>query len=195
MPLIKRWNFCTYTLSVFSIIVRILSLAERLFQICTRAETSATKDSSPCNSTLINLLSARDRLRLEREERATARLRRRQTEQEGRRSERTEVREARLNRRSVHGEESVVFSGSIPMELDCEGSIVSACTEHYKFEFLRCCITHPLISDIIFLYQLAQVRLHNVLHFLVLSPILVLTRLSAKERQNYGTPFVSKVLQ
>ena len=30
MPLIKRWNFCTYTLSVFSIIVRILSLAERL---------------------------------------------------------------------------------------------------------------------------------------------------------------------
>ena len=72
---------------------------------------------------------------------------------------------------------------------------MSACTEHYKFEFLRCCITHPLISDIIFLYQLAQVRLHNVLHFLVLSPILVLTRLSAKERQNYGTPFVSKVLQ
>ena len=32
MPLIKRWNFCTYTLSVFSIIVRILSLAERLVQ-------------------------------------------------------------------------------------------------------------------------------------------------------------------
>jgi len=55
----------------------------RAFQICTRAETSATKDSSPCNSTLINLLSARDILRLEREERATARLRRRQTEQEG----------------------------------------------------------------------------------------------------------------
>ena len=30
MPLIEHWNFCTYTLSVFSIIVRILSLAERL---------------------------------------------------------------------------------------------------------------------------------------------------------------------
>ena len=30
MPLIKRWNFCTYTLPVFSIIVRILSLAEQL---------------------------------------------------------------------------------------------------------------------------------------------------------------------
>ena len=30
----------------------------------------ATKDSTPCNSTLINLLSARDRLRIKREERA-----------------------------------------------------------------------------------------------------------------------------
>ena len=59
----------------------------------------ATRDSSPCNSTL---LSARDRLRLKREERTTARLqRRRQSEQEGRRSERTEVREARVDRRSV----------------------------------------------------------------------------------------------
>ena len=68
-----------------------------------------TKDSSPCNSTLINVQSARDRLRLEREERATARLRWRQREQERRRSERTEVRKARLDRRSVHGEESVVI--------------------------------------------------------------------------------------
>jgi len=52
-----------------------------------------------CNSMLINLLSARDRLRLKREERATARLQRqRQREQEGRRSEQTEVREARLDR-------------------------------------------------------------------------------------------------
>ena len=61
---------------------------------------------------------------MEREERATARLQcRRQREQEGRRSERTEVRQARLDRRSVHGEESVVFSGSIGVELDSEGSI------------------------------------------------------------------------
>ena len=60
--------------------------------------------------------------RLEREERAIARLqRRRQREQEGRRSGRTEVRQARLDRRSVHGEESVVFSGSIGVELNSEG--------------------------------------------------------------------------
>ena len=38
--------------------------------------------------------------------------------------------EARLDRRSIHGEESVVFSGSIGVELDSEGSIVSTCTEH-----------------------------------------------------------------
>ena len=50
----------------------------------------ATKGSSPCNSTLMNL-SAQDRLRLEGEERATARLHRQcQREQEGRQSERTE---------------------------------------------------------------------------------------------------------
>ena len=49
---------------------------------------------------------------------------------EGRRSERTEVRQARLDRGRVHGEESVTFSGSIAMELDSEGSIVSTCTEH-----------------------------------------------------------------
>ena len=70
-------------------------------------------------------------MRLERGERATARLqRRRQREQEGRQSEWTAVREARLDRRSVHSEESVVFSGSIGVELDSEGSIVSTCTEH-----------------------------------------------------------------
>ena len=34
----------------------------------------ATENSSPCNSVPMNLLSARDRLRLEQEERATARL-------------------------------------------------------------------------------------------------------------------------
>ena len=61
---------------------------------------------------------------MEREERATARLQcQRQREQEGRQSERTEVRQARLDRRSVHGEEFVVFSGSIGVELDSEGSI------------------------------------------------------------------------
>ena len=43
----------------------------------------ATEDFSLCNSTLMNLLSAIERLRLEREERATARLEhRRQIEQE-----------------------------------------------------------------------------------------------------------------
>ena len=113
-----------------------------------------TKDSSPCNSTLIYLLSARDRLHLKQEEKASARLQRRcQREQEGRRSERTEVREARLDRRSVHGEESAMFSGSIGVELDSEGSIMSGCTD---------------ISDIIFMYQLAQAHPHNVLHFLVI---------------------------
>ena len=79
---------------------------------------NATEDSSPCNSTPMNLLSARDRLHLEQEERAIARLqRRRQREQEGRRSEWTEVRQARLDRRSIHSEESVVFNGSIGVKL------------------------------------------------------------------------------
>ena len=64
-------------------------------------------------------------------ERATARLQHgRQREQEGRRSEWTEVRQARLDRRSVHGEGSVMFNGSIGVDLDSEGFIVSACTEH-----------------------------------------------------------------
>ena len=36
------------------------------------------------------------------------------------------MREAWLDRQSVHSEESVVFSGSIGVELDSEGSIVSA---------------------------------------------------------------------
>ena len=44
----------------------------------------------------------------------------RQSEQEGRRSEWIEVRQARLDRRCVHGEESVAFSGSISVELDSE---------------------------------------------------------------------------
>ena len=68
---------------------------------------------------------------MKREERATARLQcRHQREQEGRRSDQTEVRETRLDRQSLHGEKSVVFSRSICVEVDSEGSIVSACTEH-----------------------------------------------------------------
>ena len=51
----------------------------------------------------------------------------RQREDEGRRSEQTEVRQARLDRRHVHGDESInTFSRSIGMELDSEGS---TCTE------------------------------------------------------------------
>ena len=92
---------------------------------------NATEDSSLCNSTPMNLVSARDRFCLEQEERATARLqRRRQREQEGRRSEQTEVTQARADRQHVPGEESVAFSGSISMELDSEGSIMSTYTEH-----------------------------------------------------------------
>ena len=52
-----------------------------------------------------------------------------QRQQERRGSERTKVMHARLDRRSVHGEESVIFSGSIGVELDSEGFIVSTCTE------------------------------------------------------------------
>ena len=50
--------------------------------------------------------------------------------QEGRQSEQTEVRQARLDRGRVRGEESVAFSGSISVELHSEGSFVSTCTEH-----------------------------------------------------------------
>jgi len=50
----------------------------------------------------MNLLSARDRLRIEREERATARLQCRCQSDQKQRSEQTEVRQARLDRRCVH---------------------------------------------------------------------------------------------
>ena len=78
------------------------------------------------NSTPMNLLSARDRLHLEQEKRATARLQRqRQREQERRQSEQTKAKQARLDRRPVHDEEScVAFSRPIGMELDSERSIV-----------------------------------------------------------------------
>ena len=96
----------------------------------------STKDSSPCNSTLMNQLSAREILHASGARgKGYARLQLwPQTEQEGRQSEQTEVRDARLDRQSVHGEESVVFSRSISVELDSEGSIVSTCTEHLDFE-------------------------------------------------------------
>ena len=72
----------------------------------------------------MNLLSVRDRLHLEREERATARLqRRRQREQDQRRSEQTEVRQARLDRRIRGEESSVTFSTSIGVELDSKGFV------------------------------------------------------------------------
>ena len=98
----------------------------------------------------MNLLIARDRLPLGVwsvwSERKGLLLRRRQREQEGRRSEWTEVRQARLDTRSIHGEESVMFSGSIGMELDSEGSIVSTCTES-NFED----VTSLIHSSVIFL--------------------------------------------
>ena len=95
----------------------------------------------------MNLLIARDRLPLGVwSERKGLLLRRRQREQEGRWSEWTEVRQARLDTRSVHGEESVVFSGSIGVELDSEGSIVSTCTES-NFED----VTSLIHSSVIFL--------------------------------------------
>ena len=93
---------------------------------------NATEDSSPCNSTPMNqLLGARDRLHLEQDERATPRLQHRhQTEQERRRSEQTEVRQARLDRQRAHGEKSsVAFSRSLGVELDSEGSIMSTCAQ------------------------------------------------------------------
>ena len=63
-------------------------------------------DSSLPNSTPRDLLSERERLRLEREERATARLQRRcQRDRERRRSEQAEVRQARLERRHEHDHE------------------------------------------------------------------------------------------
>ena len=78
-----------------------------------------------------------------------------QREQEGRRSERTEVRQARLDRQPVHGEESVAFSGFISVELDSEGPSCQLAVNIKNFEAI-CYITRPLISDIVFLYQLAQ---------------------------------------
>ena len=94
--------------------------------------------------TPINLLSVRDRLHLEWEERLLLDCSISTKRQEGRRSEWTEIRQARLDRQCIHSVESVAFSRSISVELDGEGS---TCTENLKFEFWRYYITHPLISS------------------------------------------------
>ena len=89
---------------------------------------NATEDS---NSTAMNLLSVRDRLHLEGEERATGRLQHgRQREQEGRRSEWTEVSliDVVYTVRSLSHTVSVAFGGFIGVELNSEGSVVSTCT-------------------------------------------------------------------
>ena len=63
---------------------------------------STTEDFPLCNSMPRDLLSARERLGLEREEKATARLQRgRERDRERRRSERAEVRQAKLDRQRV----------------------------------------------------------------------------------------------
>ena len=79
----------------------------------------------------MNLLNVSEKLRLEQEERATARLQHcRQRDQEGRQSEWTEVRQARPDRQRVQCEESVTFSRSIGVELNSKGSIESTCADH-----------------------------------------------------------------
>ena len=61
-------------------------------------------------------LNADESTECERQIASGARLQRqRQREHEGRRSEQTDVRQARLDRRCVHGEESAAFSGYISM--------------------------------------------------------------------------------
>ena len=52
----------------------------------------------------------------------------------GRRSERTKVRQARLDR-SIHGEESVTFSGSIGVELNSKGPSCQLALNIKNFEF------------------------------------------------------------
>ena len=64
----------------------------------------------------------------------------------------------------VHSEESVVFSGSVAVELDSEGSTVSTCTEHYILKMLHHSSTHQWYN----IPVSAQASPHNVLHFLVI---------------------------
>ena len=96
-------------------------------------------------------------------------------QREGRRSERTEVRQARLDRRSGDSEESVVFSGSISVELDSEGPSCQLVLniKIWILKMLNHSSTHqwlniPVSARSGFLYQLAQACPHNVLQFLVL---------------------------
>ena len=89
----------------------------------------------------MNLLSARDRLRLERDCSAGTK----ENRKEGDQSRPRLVRQARLDRRRVHGEESVAFSGSVAVELDSGGSIVSTFTEHYVLKMLHHTYTTTLI--------------------------------------------------
>ena len=49
-----------------------------------------------------------------------------------------------MEERRIHGEESVAFSGSVAVELDSEGSIVSTCTEHYILKMLHHSSTYQL---------------------------------------------------
>ena len=67
------------------------------------------------------------------------------------------------------------------MELDSEGSIKSTCTQ---------LDVTSLLSDIIFLYQLAQARPRNVLHFLVIRTGTLTVRHQRKQRESSENTFV-----
>ena len=127
-------------------------------------------DSSPCNSMLMNLLTTRDRLRLEREERAAARLQHQC--QNWRRSEQTEVKQARLDRWCVHCESSVTFNRSMGVELDSEGSIVSTCTEHEFCQIWNVMGTfwYPFVYFKFSVYGHTYVSRHTYTHVLQCSP-------------------------
>ena len=72
--------------------------------LCAMGLLNTTEDSSPCNSAPMNLQSVRDRLDCVGSETAAP------TRKEGRRSERTEVRQARLDRRSTYTVRSLSHS-------------------------------------------------------------------------------------
>ena len=63
-----------HVVQLFTCSVQVDMMHPSLSTLSNSMPMDATEDSSPCNSVLMNLLSARDRLRLEQEERATARL-------------------------------------------------------------------------------------------------------------------------
>ena len=74
--------------------------------LCAMGLLNTTEDSSPCNSALMNLQNVRDRLDCVGSETAAPTRK----EREGRRSERTEVRQARLDRRSTYTVRSLSHS-------------------------------------------------------------------------------------